>query len=276
MRLRLTANLLAFLLFPALAFAGLGEEDVGMPPAPPSLAEMQEYKSDSSVPAQLSAGQMRLDAMREAAISYGARGGLAYRTYEIRQKLRQHGSALSRTYDFRRLLITAPSGLLLEPPIISEGQDALLIANRGQNAAVADRILKIDLPARIVSAPRDWRLYLEREWGDVAPPPNMLLPQNDSERQQWRNWIAEGWKAGLEQADDIFEADLERLVNDFNGMVRYRMLLAQGMVSQPYTLLEDRGVTGGGDEMRIGDRQVDITGPSQLISRPERWNPADR
>ena len=45
-------------------------------------------------------------------------------------------------------------------------------------------------------------------------------------------------------------------------MIRYRKLLAQGIVSAPYALQIDRGVTGGGDEMRIGDRAVTITGPS--------------
>ena len=43
-------------------------------------------------------------------------------------------------------------------------------------------------------------------------------------------------------------------------MIRYRMLLAQGMVSPPYATQHDRGVTGGGKMMRIGDREVLISG----------------
>jgi hypothetical protein len=59
-------------------------------------------------------------------------------------------------------------------------------------------------------------------------------------------------------------------------MVRYRMLLKQNMISAPYALLEERGVTGGGSQMRVGDRAITITGPSQLNSRAEEWQPANR
>jgi hypothetical protein len=66
------------------------------------------------------------------------------------------------------------------------------------------------------------------------------------------------------------------MANDFVGMSRYRELLAQGMISPPYALHEDYGVTGGGAEMRVGDRGLTITGPSALISRSDRWTTAPR
>ena len=40
--------------------------------------------------------------------------------------------------------------------------------------------------------------------------------------------------------------------------------------------LEDRGVTGGKDEMRVGDRALRITGPSEFLTGAELWKPADR
>ncbi|HEY8189887.1 MAG TPA: type IV secretory system conjugative DNA transfer family protein, partial [Micavibrio sp.] len=84
------------------------------------------------------------------------------------------------------------------------------------------------------------------------------------------------WDKGVEQANDIFEDDLHMLTADYQGMVRYRMLLAQGMISPPYALLVDRGVTGGGDQMRIGDRAVQITGRPQFQPRSDSWQPASR
>ena len=59
-------------------------------------------------------------------------------------------------------------------------------------------------------------------------------------------------------------------------MVRYRTLLAEGKISQPYALQEDRGVTGGKNEMRVGDRALRITGPSQFLTGADLWKPADR
>lgn len=247
---------------------------------PPSLETLQNIPdSESFKEKKTDKGELLLnireDAIREAALSYGARGGLAWRTFEIRNELVQRESYLDKIYNFRSLLIQAPSGLLIEPPIVSESLDALNIeGSRGQEAAVADRILNININSRIVSAPRNWRNYLEREWGVVAEPPDLLRPRDKEERIKWKEFVAEGWAQGIEQANSIFEEDLNRLTADFNGMVRYRKLLTQGMVSLPFALQTDRGVTGGGNEMRIGDRAVQITGLPELIPSSDQWQPA--
>lgn len=220
--------------------------------------------------------EIRLEAIAEAALSYGARAGLAKRTSEIKENITNRSGSLDSIYDFKRLLIPAPSGLLIEPPIISEGENATLIETGGQTAAVADRIFNINRSARIVSSPRNWRAYLERDWGEISQPPQLLFPQNDAERRVWIENLTIGWDKGIEQADEIFQADLDKLVADFTGMVRYRRLLAQGIVSAPFALQVDRGVTGGGDEMRVGDRAVQITGPSQLMTEAFEWQPVSR
>ncbi|QQG37330.1 MAG: type IV secretion system DotC family protein [Micavibrio aeruginosavorus] len=219
---------------------------------------------------------MRRDAMKEAALSYGARGGLAWRTYHIRNELETRATQLDKTFDFRQLLIPAPSGLLIEPPIISEAVNALLIEGSGQEAAVSDRVYEIIRNAHIVSAPRSWRNYLERDWGEVLPPPDILRPSTKEEREEWIVWVREGWEKGLVQADEIFTDDLNQLSADYNGMVRYRLLLAQGMISPPNALQVDRGVTGTGNRMRVGDRAVQITGKPAFVSGAEKWQPANR
>jgi len=236
----------------------------------------QTQPLDSLAEALEESNEIRLDALRQAAVSYGARAGLAKRTNEIRESMETKSGAMDSIYDFRRLLIPAPSGLLIEPPIISEGEDATLIEMDGQSAAVADRIYNINRNARIVSSPRNWRAYLERDWGKVELPPQILFPQNAEEKKVWIENLTKGWEEGLKQADEIFQADLNKLVADYSGMIRYRKLLAQGIVSAPFALQVDRGVTGGGDEMRVGDRAVAITGPSQLMTEAFEWQPVSR
>jgi len=244
-------------------------------PAPPEMFQLQEQdeaRSDGSETAAEKAGlQIRGDAVKEAAWSYGARGGLAYRTFNIQRRVAELEPSLTKVFDFQRLLLNAPSGLLIEPPIVTDAQKAVLVAGGGQQAAVADRIIRINRIARIVTAPRNWRVYLERDWGRVDPPPAILLPRDVKEREVWRQNVKLGWEAGVQQADDIFQADIDRLTMDFVGMVRYRELLAQGMISAPFAMHEDRGITGGGAEMRIGDRGVTITGQSTLIPRSPQW-----
>lgn len=245
---------------------------------PPSLFELETIPKlnvivdvDSGLPFDI-----RLEAMREAALSYGARGGLAWRTYLIRKELDVRESYLDKVFDFRQLLIPAPSGLLIEPPIVSESVNAMLISGGGREAAVADRVYNINRNAQIVSTARSWRNYLEREWGEVTQPPDVLLPNDDYEREQWIEWVNEGWERGVSQANDIFEQDLNQLTAHYQGMVRYRMLLAQGMVSPPYALQVDRGITGGGTRMRVGDRAVEITGMPELMTGTDTWQPASR
>lgn len=245
---------------------------------PPALSELQaiepEIKAteeDSAMPLDI-----RRDAMREAAYSFGARGGLATRTWEIKRELEQRAQYLDKVFDFRQLLIPAQSGLLIEPPVISEALDAMNIEQGGLSAAVSDSVYNIGRNARIVSASRTWRQYLEREWDALDPPPDVLRPQNKEERANWNRWTASGWEQGIQQANDIFQEDLNRLTADYRGMVRYRMLLAQGMVSPPYALQIDRGVTGGGNEMRVGDRALSITGLPSLKTDTSQWQPANR
>ena len=221
---------------------------------------------------------IRGDAQKEAALSFGARGGLAWRTWHIRNEMETRARYLDKVFDFRQLLIPAPSGLLIEPPVISEAMDAMIIDNQGIEAAVADRVLNIGQNARIVSAPRTWRAYLERDWGDVDvdPPPDVLRPEDKEERAKWEKWIRKGWNKGVDQADEVFQADLNKLVADYQGMIRYKNLLAQGMVSPPYALQVDRGVTGGGDEMRIGDRGLSLTELPKLQTGYKEWQSVNR
>ncbi|MBI1327288.1 MAG: type IV secretion system protein DotC [Alphaproteobacteria bacterium] len=255
---------------------GLTEDSSGE--IPPNLLDLQEIpgwqekgvSQDEPVPFNI-----RKEAMKEAALSFGARGGLARRTFEIRAEIERRRNYLDKVYDFRQLLIAAPSGLVIEPPIVSESLDALLISNSGTEAAVADTIYNINRNARIVSAARTWRQYLERDWGKVEPPPDILRPRDNEERQYWRELISQGWAEGYKQADEVFEQDLLELNAHFQGMVRYKQLLAKGMITPPYTMMVDRGVSGGGEEMKVGDRAIRMTGLPTLTPRTKEWQPVN-
>ncbi len=254
-------------------------------PTPPEMAELQDIRGAHGVSGDLfdellgkpMSLDLRMEAQREAALSYGARGGLAKRTYQITERLQDYEPTFDKVYNFRALLIKAPSGMMIEPPIVKESLDALDISDGGNEAAVTDQVLKINKQAKIVTAPRDWRGYLTFYYlTEIPPPPRVLWPKDEKEQTRWNEWVRQGWNAGYEQGEQIFEANLAQLVADYDGMVRYRMLLAEGKISQPYALQEDRGVTGGRNEMRVGDRALRITGPSQFLTGADLWKPADR
>jgi len=286
MRKLLAFSILTTFLFPAPYYNGSAnaqglpveseEPIVDIDMVPVDMDVLRDYEGQGEFVKNTLPLDIRLDAVREAATSFGARGGLAKRTYEIRKELKTRERYLDKVFNFAQLLVSAPSGFLIEPPVISESQNAMIIDIGGQTAAISDRIYDIVRNAKIVSTPRMWRQYLEREWGEVIPPPDILLPQNPEEQHEWDEHIQIGWDHGYSQANEIFERDLARLTTDFEGMVRYRLLLAQGMISPPYALQLDRGVTGRGDQMRIGDRAVQITGVPALITETKQWKPASR
>ena len=256
-------------------------------PPPPEMAKLQQVHetygtsyavSDDLISKEI-ALDMRKDAQREAALSYGARGGLAKRSYQIAEKMRGFDGIFDQVFNFRQLLVKAPSGLLIEPPIVNETLDSVVITEGGDEAAVTDQLLKINRQAKIVTAPREWRQYVVTNYAsDITPPPRVLWPKNAAEQAEWNEWVRQGWEQGYQQGDEIFERSLNQLVADYNGMVRYRLLLSQGKISPPFAMQEDRGVTSAKNrsEMRVGDRALRITGPSQFLTGAEEWTPADR
>ena len=169
------------------------------PGEPMSLEELQNVEKEEPTKSEKGEGiafDLRKEAIREAAVSFGARGGLAWRTYNIRHELEDRARQMDKVYDFRQLLIPAPSGLLIEPPIVSESLNAMLIQEGGQTAAVSDRRYNIVHNARIVSTARTWRTYLERDWGEMDLPPDILRPENKEERELWSKLVARGWDEG--------------------------------------------------------------------------------
>ena len=61
-------------------------------------------------------------------------------------------ATMDGVFNFRPLLIKAPSGLMIEPPIVRESLEAIVIEQGGDEAAVADQILRINKQAKIVTA----------------------------------------------------------------------------------------------------------------------------
>lgn len=243
------------------------------PGVPPSLAAMQALEGKPVEPGEGVALNQRMGEIRNVALAFGAQGGLAHRAYQLQKELEDKAGYMSRIYDFNALAIPMSAGGFVVPPVIEEANDAFTVASDGMSASSAQRVLRIIQPARIMHNVPDWRTYLTREWEQPRVPTGLALPRNAEEKAVWQTSVAEGWAAGITQADRIFEVDINRLVRDHAGMMRYRSLVASGVVKDLYLAQADLGVTGGGDEMRIGERMVRITTPVLLNGQPGQWSP---
>jgi defect in organelle trafficking protein DotC len=233
-----------------------------------SLQQVQDLSPSSISKDSKGMTPIRLLAVQETAMSTGAQGGLAWRSKQINADLQAQAGVLDQAFNFNQMML--PHNVL--PPVLTQGDNTLNLADNN-TIRIADRTYKIEAQAKFVTVPPTWRDYLWLSYKKPDVPPASLLPQNAKEKEIWQQYSALGWKNGIYQADSIYSANLSRLKRDFMGMVRYRVLLAQNMVTPPYVSSADLGVTGGGSDLTINDRVLRITALPSLQANPKRWNP---
>lgn len=231
------------------------------------LQNLQTKQSKVSTTAAATVG-IRMQALKETAMSVGAQGGLAWRSKQISREVDQQAESLRRVFDFNALMLKNN----VQPPVLTEGRKTLKLDNPG-TIRLAARTYKIVQQARFVTTPANWRTYLKLNFPAPKMPDNTLLPENRAEQKIWNKYAQLGWESGIEQANTIFANNLARLKRDFNGMVLYRQLLAQRIVTQPYVARTNLGITGGGSDLRIQDQVLRISALPQLQANSKVWRP---
>lgn len=211
---------------------------------------------------------IRYAALRQAAMSLGAQGGLAWQAKHIDCALNLESTFLDQVFDFNQLLLDHN----VLPPVLVESNNNLNLAD-DDNLRIAAKTYRIQQQARFVTAPPNWRNYLWMHFEKPDLPDRSLLPESKAEAQVWNHYLKEGWQNGLDQADAIFTTNLNRLKRDMMGMVLYRQLLAQKMVSAPYVAKAQLGVTGDATQLRINDQVLRITAQSELQTNAKKWMP---
>lgn len=209
---------------------------------------------------------LRYHALRDAALSVGARSGLAWRAEQIREKISLHEKNLDHIFNFRGLVLDDN----VVPPVLIEGRMPLEVAST-DTLRIADRHYLIIKQAHFASNPPTWRDYLKMEFSEPDLPDRSLLPRDETEKNVWDRYVQEGWRAGIVQANTIFLEQLGRLKRDYQGMVRYHTLLAQNIVSKPFVGRTELGITGGSEEMAVNDRVLRITAKPSLNQDTKSW-----
>ena len=240
---------------------------------PPSLEALQATRPGDQPASKLEAG--RAETLQQSGTMYGARGGLAARSFAINEMLRRYEAQLDGTFDFRPLVLPVGTGqTLMRPPIVSQAQMAFALGDSGQVARETSCIYEITREAQLTAAPPNWRTYLVRVWQFPPRPADETLPRTAAEVAYWNKFVAEGWALGEKQAVEIYLSDLGRLQRDIVGMARYRVLLRAGLVESPRVAFQNTAVDGGRDQLHVGDRTIRITDQPGLQANRRRWQPA--
>lgn len=199
---------------------------------PMSLEQLQaQYDRPAMVrSADDSSSSVKIEALKEAALGIGVKGGLRKQLAHINGVIEKKSRELDTIYDFGNLMIRDR----VVPAVITEARDLY-----NQDGAYALRLsgasYKIDQQPRFSSVPPNWRDYLwfgNADKDDDVSFGNMR-PKTDYERQLWREYIGKGWQQGIDQANVMLQYGMDRLNRDLTGMIRFHTFVLQNKITMP-------------------------------------------
>jgi defect-in-organelle-trafficking protein DotC len=169
---------------------------------------------------------------------------------------RRFAGRLDRRFPFATIMLR---GGTVVPPVVTimtsveeTSGDTFLYTSVGAYEIVKDARVAIKIPS--------WREYLSLPVTDPSPPQG-LAPKTGEERDLWSDAVNEGWTKGIAEAREEFAASLDRLIRDYDGMIRYRDLQAQGILSAPTVTNRNTGYRATADGRRafVDETQIRIT-----------------
>ncbi len=281
------ASLALLIILPGCEMLNLNLDDELAPPLPILLGGPDQYRSDRTpdsfdqfaVRAQrgnfeTDIEEERYGLLREAALSYAAQAGYERRVWEIMRQLEADSRTLSASFDFNRVAYRAPreTGYIL-PPVVSRATAAINVEENGRSAVASDEYYRLEIPGRITTVVPTWRDYLVIPLEEPARQNDDFLPQDQEEKRVFARFAAEGWQAGVEQADEALDLNFARLRRDYLGMVEYRRMVEAGLVTELVIRDSEARSAGEGDELFIGERRVQIVNAATFVRNPANWRP---
>ena len=234
-----------------------------------TIQQLDELSNSSEYSRDYKHMNIRMNAIKDAALALGAQSGLANESKKIDDKLFSYSSKLDKVFDFNQLLINQN----VLPPVISESHNSVNMGDGAQSFRLLGHTYKIIRQVKFVTAPPTWRKYLFMRYGKPALPNRILLPVNKLESDVWENNINLGWKTGVNQAFNIYKINISRLVRDYVGMLLYKKLVSEGIISPVYVLKKDNGITGDKNRVNIDDRVYEIKNHPELQANNHLWKP---
>ncbi|MBX8493172.1 type IV secretion system DotC family protein [Pseudomonas cichorii] len=236
--------------------------------APPGMdSYLNTSKPDSS-----EVSDTRRQLLEDAGHTIGFRGGKAERAWELRRAMNTRFMRLEMLYDFRTLI--SKQGWL--PPVISEAVDVATITPN--QFRTANKVYEFIAPERFVSNPPSWRVWLMAglSASAVDGPESSVMPENSVQKELWKAAVQKGWQEGRGSADQILEANFNRLTRDMRGMLLYSQLLREGFVTLPEVTDQQQTVTGDQQKLMTGDRVRTIKENAKFVPDKTQWRPIIR
>jgi defect-in-organelle-trafficking protein DotC len=240
----------------------------GTSKVPNRLKELKEIKN---VPTSINESgtnpfaNIRLKSIRQAALTIGSQGGAAWRYQQINKTLQEVSGKLNELFNFSPLMLRDGK---IKPPVIALAEGS--IRRSDTRAVTTGTTWKIIERAEVIAEPPSWRDYLiRRQFKLEASLNSSLKPRNNNERETWKRFVERGWKRGVQQANRVFQSSVNALMRDFNGMLFFRILHQQQIVSVPRLARGELGIS-------VQGRRLDVDQKIFRLSIPAEFQPVDR
>ncbi len=211
---------------------------------------------------------MRKEALQEVAQQMGLAAGMNYQLKLKKKDFDAQAEELDQLYDFSNPIVLIANGVLA--PVLVEG-NANYSKNSDDEVLISDKKYKIESRAKFVSQYPTWRTYIRFSYPTIDEIPDAYVPKNDVEKRVWDEAVKEGWTQGIRQADLSVQESYDRMVRDYKGMIKYKQLLVQGLISPTVVAKANLGVTGGGNEMDVNTQVFRIQEHSGLVPNKREW-----
>ncbi|MBV9576145.1 MAG: type IV secretory system conjugative DNA transfer family protein, partial [Gammaproteobacteria bacterium] len=247
-------TLFAFLIFSTLAGCGNHQQNLDNIDTT-DLAQLESVRvyPRTAAPTKTDMGQLRVKVLQDTAMSVGAQAGLAWSSERMNKQMYKDRKYLDTVFNFNAMMLS--HGVI--PPVLEIGNFSLNLDDPN-TIRVADRTYKIVQQARFATTAPTWRDYLWLGYSKPSLPDKSLLPRTSDEQAIWRKNVITGWQKGIEQSYSIFQQSLAHLKRDYQGMITYRKLLQEKMISPPFVSRTELGITGNGEDMRVNDQVLRI------------------
>ncbi len=203
---------------------------------------------------------VRGKAVFEAAETYSAQTSFCERAKELNAWAETQAGNLDTVFNFSNLLL---DGGRVLPPVI-EKVDSSYKQDGDRLAVTAKTTWYILDDAKIVSTAPSWRTYLHLQCSPALKPNPILLPGAvpDSEAAdeiKWKEGVDKGWKLGRDQAMNALKLGLARMTRDYRGMLTFKYLYSQGVVSAPVLASGNVGVRVDGRTLSVDEKVFRLT-----------------
>jgi defect in organelle trafficking protein DotC len=233
----------------------------------PSLNDLMNQKNISDN----KENNFRFQVLKETAYTLGFRGGVVDKANELITILNSRADKLDLIFNFSPLI--SEDGVL--PPVVVESSDVAAFSK--DQVRTANHVYKIQIEEKFVSNPPTWTDYLfvglpTKFTEDYIS--NGIKPKTSEEIRLWKDSVKLGWKDGQKFAVDVLEANFNRLVRDYTGMMRYSELLHQKMITKSKTARSISTITGDGKQIILGDELQRLIEKSSFELNIDKWRPS--